>query len=344
MRRKFYSRKLLYLAAVGFGVSTAQGETGSLEATLRAIECSPDGGGGDYSCSIAYGGKVRTYQLHVPRRHDLEQRAPLVLNFHGGMGNTVEHERKTRFKPKSDREGFFLVAPQGSSRGGGGAVGTWNAGSCCGFAERNQIDDVGFVGKILDRLASALKVDQQRVYATGFSNGAMFSHRLGCELSERIAAIAPVGGGLNDVDLSARTPRRIFSCSPKRAVPVLQIHGLADQCYPWNGGASEGISGESYVSIPATIDGWAKRNGCVGEAKPSYAKGDAICNRYAQCHHGATVIACQVRGHGHVWPGAAIYPSKRRCGGELSADLSATDFIWDFFQANPMLESAGTNK
>jgi polyhydroxybutyrate depolymerase len=109
----------------------------------------------------------------------------------------------------ADREGFVTVYPDGL-----GVLGTWNGGGCCGYAVQNDVDDVGFVTALLDHLEQALCIDRARVFASGMSNGGIFSHRLACEQSERIAAIAPVAGTL-----------MIESCAPSRSVSVMHIHG-----------------------------------------------------------------------------------------------------------------------
>ena len=105
--------------------------------------------------------------------------------------------------------------PNGYSRFGG-ILATWNAGSCCGGAVRNNIDDVGFIREVIARMERQASVDPGRIFATGMSNGAMMSWRLACELSE-IRAIAPVAGTDN-------TP----ACKPSRPVPVIEFHALDD--------------------------------------------------------------------------------------------------------------------
>ena len=55
--------------------------------------------------------------------------------------------------------------------------------------------NTGFISALIDSLTADLNIDTTRVYATGMSNGAFMTYTLGCELSDRIAAIAPVAGG-----------------------------------------------------------------------------------------------------------------------------------------------------
>ncbi len=260
----------------------------------------------------------------------------LVLSFHGGTGTGAGHERTAQFRPKADLAGFLLVTPEGTGPAPG-MLQTWNAGNCCGYAEANRVDDVAFVRELIGAVQREVCVDAKRVYATGFSNGAMLSHRLGCQLADRIAAIAPVGGGLGDVDLDARPPRTLFDCKPSRAVPVLDLHGLLDGCYPYEGGAGNGLSSETKISIPETMARWTSVNRCGASTRVTYERGAAVCRSWADC--AAETSLCTIRDGGHAWPGTSDLTSFGilACGGGIvSRDISATDAIWDFFAAHPM--------
>ena len=81
---------------------------------------------------------------------------------------------------------------------------------------------MAFIGKVLDDLGSVVKMDEKRVYACGMSNGAMMCYRLAAELSDRIAAIAPVAGTI-----------AIEESKPKRPVPVIHFHGTKDTLVPF---------------------------------------------------------------------------------------------------------------
>src|SRR5262249_57738455 len=111
-----------------------------------------------------------------------------------------------------------------------------NAGAGCGEGGMNMVDDVGFVGAILDKLQADVCVDTGRIYATGMSNGGFLSHRLACELSNRIAAVAPVAGVLG-----------VPTCTPARPISVMHFHGTSDQLVPYNGNPQMG-----FLSVPDT--------------------------------------------------------------------------------------------
>jgi polyhydroxybutyrate depolymerase len=261
----------------------------------------------------------RAFRVHVPPGYDGRSATPLVLVFHGGGGSAEQIElRSSRMNEIADREGFLAVYPDGT-----GTFRTWNAGGCCGSAVRERVDDVGFVGALIDHLEATLCVDADRVYATGMSNGAMLAHRLACELPDRFAAIAPVAG----LEMAP-------SCPTSGRVAVMQIHGSADGFVPWEGGVGCGPSGVSYPSVPEVMSRWRTRNGCAETASPFAMEGDGTCTRYDDCD--ADVVLCRIEGGGHSWPGGAPDRDVIPCpaDGPQSTTFRASEQMWRFFQAH----------
>jgi polyhydroxybutyrate depolymerase len=259
---------------------------------------------------IEHAGMTRTIRVHVPASYDPARPTPVVLDFHGYTMSAQAQEDMTRLPAKSDAAGFISVTPDGT-----GSLRGWNAGACCGTPAQTGLDDVGFVNLLLDQLEARLCVDTRRVFATGFSNGGFLSHRLACEASTRIAAIAPVAGMMG-----------IDDCNPTRAVPVLHFHGTADTIVPYAGGGASG-----FRSAADTDAGWAMRNGCDAATIETFARGDSRCVSHAGCDGGSEVTLCTITGGGHTWPGGGYFP-----GGHITTDLSATDAMWAFFAAHPM--------
>jgi polyhydroxybutyrate depolymerase len=134
---------------------------------------------GDVTHSLSYGGQERTYILHIPSSYDAARPTPLVIVFHGFGLNAEEMIRITGFNVQADARGFLVVYPNGSGR-----TSSWNGGDCCGEAAIKQVDDVGFVGALIEELAKSFNLDARRVYAAGFSNGAIMAYRLACDLPE----------------------------------------------------------------------------------------------------------------------------------------------------------------
>jgi len=250
----------------------------------------------------------RELLVYVPSSYDHETPMPMVFAFHGYSNSTMQQEEWSMLSTKAEEAGFILVYPRGV-----GSPSAWNAGDCCGDG---VADDVGFVSAMIDFLEAELCVDLQRVYATGYSNGGFLSHRLACELSDRIAAVASVAGVMG-----------IDDCSPGRPMPVLHMHGTSDFVVPYDGSMFSG-----FESVAETFAGWAERNGCTGEAELSYENGDVTCELHGECDAGVEVELCTIEGGGHTWPGGADIPF----AGVTTQDLSANDRLWEFFVAHPL--------
>lgn len=285
----------------------------ALEAQARPLKA------GDYERSLPFNDATRYYELHVPPQPAPVEGYAVVLDFHGGMGNAQAARRSTHFEKKADQEGFLVVFPQGTGPFPRRFL-TWNAGNCCGKASRDNADDVGFVRAILDDLPRFARIDEKRIYATGFSNGAMMSHRLGCELAERIAAIAPVSGTL-----------QVDTCKPARPVPVLHIHGLDDQNCPYAGGVGQhSLAGVPFRSVADSMAMWRAANGCKGAAAVTQ-EGPLKTEHWTGK---ASVTLITITGQGHVWPGGdGILPAN--VIGRDAGALDATDYIWEFFRDHP---------
>lgn len=322
-----------------------------------ALVCPPSSlPAGDYTRTLTVDGGARTYYVHVPPSLGslgslgAASAASLVLAFHGG-GMTVMGDGGLGFelfahvRAKSDASGFILVEPEGTPALPGsqpGALDVFNAGNCCEQAEQKNanVDDVGFVSAIIDAVSTEVCIDPKRVFATGLSNGAMLSHRLACQLSDRIAAIAAVSGGMGNRDLDTfPSPTTLFPCNPTRPVPVLHIHGTQDACYPFDGGWGP-LSLLTFEAVPLTIQNWVTRNGCeAGAPTQVFSSGAASCVLYP-CAKTAEVELCTIDGGGHYWPGGDDWAgSTFLCGanqGVRSSDIIANDAMWSWFQAHPM--------
>jgi polyhydroxybutyrate depolymerase len=161
------------------------------------------------------------------------------------------------------------------------------------------------------------------------SNGAILSYLLASELSERIAAIAPVGG-----------PMGTEKCAPKRPVPVVHFHGTDDEFAPFKGGkGAKSVSGTGFYSVDHSIRSWVKANGCKAEPTsieiPDKAKDGtkATWKTYGGGKNGAEVVLVTIEGAGHTWSGQQ--PAVKFLG-KSTRNVSANEMMWEFFQKHPM--------
>jgi polyhydroxybutyrate depolymerase len=250
----------------------------------------------------------------------------VVLAFHGATMTGPMMAWFTRLNAKSDAAGFLAVYPNGT---GDQLSFFWNGGNCCGAAARDEVDDVGFIRALLDDLATAYNVDPRQIFAAGISNGAMMTYRLASELSDRIAAVACVGGTM-----------ATDACCPTRPISILHIHGTDDEFVPFAGGVgSKSITGAHYASVERTIGAWVRANGCTEqpnlETLPDRTKGISRVLRqtYGSGRDGAEVVLIVIEGGGHTWPGRGV---RSKLLGRTARDTSANDLIWEFFARHPM--------
>ena len=263
----------------------------------------------------------RTYLLHVPSSYNRNKPIPLVLVFHGGEGQPQQIERHTGFSALADREAFIVAYPEGVNK-------HWNDGR----ANAPRVDDVAFATAVIDDLARTLNVDRKRIYATGISNGGMFSQRLACELSGTIAAIASVAATMPDA-LRVR-------CKPSQPISVLMIHGTDDPLIPYRGGAMpRGTLGGNVLSAPDAIKFWVAHNKCsptpttleLGVDRDPKDGTRVESESYDHCAANVDVELVTVVGGGHTLPSSRQYLPERLVG-RTSMEINGTEAIWSFFK------------
>lgn len=272
--------------------------------------------GEDRTGVLTVDGQRRTYLLHVPAHWGTAQRRPLVLVLHGDAGEAAQVARITGFSGKADEAGFLVAYPEGTGWMNQHPR-SWNAGACCGYAAARQLDDVEYLRRLIDGLEARYPIDPKRVYVTGISNGGMMAYRVGCELSDRIAAIAPVAAALS-----------VSSCAPASPVSVVIFHGTADTYIPYEGGIGRSVStGRKDPAVSAAVSFWVRQNGCATDPHRQ-THGIVRHDTYPGGREGSEVAVYTIEGGGHAWPGG-----KRGwlLGSRPTQALSATDAIWEFF-------------
>jgi polyhydroxybutyrate depolymerase len=280
-------------------------------------------GPGNYKRTITVDDLKRVHRIHVPPKYDPKKPSAVVLALHGLAMFDELMEGFTGLSKSADEHNFIVVYPNGT-----GLVPSWNAGLFPGELNKMKVDDVKYLGKVLDDVESVLKVDRKRVYATGLSNGGMMCYRLASEMSDRIAAIAPVAGTM-----------AVEKYEPKRPIPVVHFHGTKDTLVPFNA-PDKKLDLPKFMkfrSVPDTIAACVKANGCDGkvtetEMPMNEDKIRVIRKDYGKCKNGAEVVLYVIEAGGHTWPGAAALPIL----GLSTMNISANDIMWAFFEKHPL--------
>ncbi|WP_437938341.1 extracellular catalytic domain type 1 short-chain-length polyhydroxyalkanoate depolymerase [Sorangium sp. So ce341] len=315
---------LMIAAAVLAGCGSPEPLGTAAERVMAGEPGCPGGEGpaGDRWIHVTSGGRERSALLHVPRSLPRKKgRVPLVLDFHHVNGTPEAEAALTGLSALADERGLLVAYPAGIG-------GSWNAGLCCGQAWEEGVDDVDFTRDLIDAISEEHRVDPRRIFVTGMSNGALMAHRLGCELADRIAAIAPVAGVLHVPPAT---------CEPARPISVLHVHGTADIVIPYNGGTGVvpvPVPGSlEFVSVAESLAIWRERDGCAGVSHVTYAHGDTTCTAWSRCAEEAEVEHCAVEGGGHTWPGGGDLPP---VFGPKSETFDASERLLDFFEEHPM--------
>jgi len=307
------------LVAVAVGTAGCRGSQHAGDATaLPAGSGGPAAGTSEHTLTVD--GRARTYRVHVPASVAGRTGLPVVIGLHGGGGNGAQFEQQSHLSTAADSAGFVAVYPDGTGRT---ELLTWNAGNCCAYARDNHVDDVKFVATMVDALVAQFHTDPKRVYVTGFSNGAMLSYRLGCELADRIAGIAPVSGALN------------VDCQPSRPLPVLILHGTADQAVPYTGGppTKDMPAAGTWDNRPVSyaVSFWTGQDQCP--ATPTQSRdGSVVRVTYAPCTQGLEVTVYTIEGGGHAWPGGT---KGREQADDPAPRPDASAVILEFFARFP---------
>ena len=275
---------------------------------------------GDYRFSFVHQGKTREYLVHVPRSYSGTP-TPMLMALHGGGGDADLQADDERYKliSKSEQAGFIAVFPNGYSRFSSGILATWNAGACCGGAQRDDVDDVGFLREVIRRVERQARIDRNRAFITGMSNGALMSWRMACEASDLIRGIAPVEGTDNTA-----------SCKPARPVAAIEFHSLDDDHIPINGGKGvSALTDTNFTSVGATQAKWVQLDHAEASARRVLTVPGAHCDLHSAKPGGVPLELCLTDAGGHSWPGGGTQQGRK----QPSMAISANDLMWTFFSS-----------
>jgi len=300
--------------------------------------------GYSYQDKISIDGMNRTFQCHLPAGYKSLKNMPVVLVFHGLQLDGLTMMYLSNFNPVADRNGFVVVYGDGVGR-------AWDDGR----GGRGH-DDVGYVCKVLDKVANTVSIDRRRVYACGISNGGYFSQLLACAVPDRIAAIGVVGATL----LQQAANR----CHSNRSMPIMFFLGTGDPLVAWGSAAGGGTAnGElndlvelvgankiggvdsplarfgGIMPVPEVIEFWTSHNHCSSgnpytTTEPDRDPKDGTrVQRQSWGSSGSEVILYKIEGGGHTWPGGFPYAGKEFAG-RISQDVNASELLWQFFRSH----------
>lgn len=286
--------------------------------------------------TLRVGNLSRTY---FSERGGHNEPLPLIIALHGSGSTGSLLARDTGLTELAENAGYMVAYPNGT--GLTIDARTWNSGKCCGYAQMHQVDDIGFIRALVNKLVAERLADKDRVYVVGLSNGGMLAYRLAAEAPDLFKAVAVVAGVM---DVPAETI--------KKAMPVMHVHGTEDPLLPYKGGVgAKATSQTPMMSVADTIHTWIKANSADPTPAmteiPDTAKDDTSVRQFT--YHSKTdpqsIVLYEVKGGGHNWPGGtAPYAN----GGKSSQNLDTTRSVITFFNqhggASPAAAPSASDK
>lgn len=258
---------------------------------------------------------IRSYILHVPPTYSKGSKVPLVLVIHGYTGTATGMEQWTHFSDKADKEGFIVAYPNGLAY-------PWTeknpqAWNCGGQYEEwtGQTDDVGFIKGIIEKISQNYTIDNDRIFITGHSNGSRMTYRLGFQLSDIIAAIAPVSGTM--VYQSDK--------KPSYAVPAMHLHALNDSAVYFYGrhDPKEMI----YESVDSILTRWSSYFPCKTVPDTIQREENYIVKSWSCTVSNPEILLYVMKNGAHQWFTLE------------NSGINGTDLIWEFFKSHPKKHS-----
>lgn len=290
-------------AATGTTATTA---TTSTSGSTEAESESSSGSTGEDNSSLV---NARPYAIVVPENYDPDVATPVVVLLHGYSLSGGVQAAYFSFPPDAEEHGYILVLPNGTLDASSNRFWKWDLEDlCCG---RDPVDDVAYLGAVLDDVEAEYNVDTKRVYFVGHSAGGLMSYRLACDIGDRIAAI---------VSLAGAAPGDPSACAPETPVNILQVHGTNDKNVPFGGGGS-------HASANDTVAQWAMHNGCTGELagdtsidiEPTLKGDETLQQSYGGCPEGGEVGLWTIQEGSHV----------------PTFDEAWADTVWAYLETHP---------
>ncbi len=272
---------------------------------------------------------TRTYLVHIPRDYSEERAWPLILMLHGAFSTADDIEKWSGFSDLADREGFVVAYPNGI--GLFGFLQHWNAGHCCGRAQADSVDDVGFLNYVIRDISGRLHIDPGRIYVVGHSNGGMLAYYYATREPGRVAGIGVVAGSIGSSKSEHEPPSRVGP--PEKAVPLIAVHGRDDENVPFEGGSGLRSGKQRYVAVLDSVESWARHAGC--ERAPEVwedPEGGQRIMTWRDGEDNALAILHILDGWGHVWPGTSF--TRRLPEDHPLRPFEASRIIWDFLRTH----------
>ena len=295
--------------------------------------------------TVEVNNEQRIFFVYLPEIYRKKiQKYPVVIVFSGSTCNASRIRNYTKFNDFADKKGIIVVYPEYAGNSNR-ALNLFDKSPLIyrimnkflkinmdwDLVSAEKSKDIEFSSKLIDFMIKNYKVDESRIYATGYSSGAEINYLLACTLPDKIAAIAPVSGNMRK--------SYIEGCKKIKPVPVLLVHGTKDVFEEWGGNLATGM-----LSVDETLKFWKTQNKCSGMEKETVfphknaAEKKTTAKLYENefCKNNSEVSILKIEGGGHTWPGSPTSVRIEKFLGKTSYDVEGNAIIWNFFSKHKL--------
>ncbi len=220
---------------------------------------------------LAQGGSIRLkakdstredLKVYLPKKFQKKEAWPLIISLHGFGGNSSIQNYYVRLRKFENKYGFIFTAPNGIKDDEGKRF--WNGSNfCCDFGN-TEVDDIHYIKETIQRINQHPhigRVDLERIYLIGYSNGAFLASKIACESDLQIAGLVTMAGtsDLRDENSELLPKEEFLSCVHNRPIKFLHVHGTQDETILYNG-LDNGKT--AHVSALDHVKRWAQHNNC----------------------------------------------------------------------------------
>ena len=255
---------------------------------------------GLFNSVLSHDGLARQFVVYVPTNYNTDTDYPLMINFHGFGGTASDFVETADMRSLAESENFIVVYPQGTLLGG---YPHWNS-SAPSSDNKSSVDDIGFVEALIENISSTYSINENRIYAAGYSNGGFMSYYLACN-STKFAAIGSVAGTMIDDSYQ--------NCNALVPTAMINIHGTVDSVVLYEG--------DSYGStaIKDVVTWWKNFNSCLNEDVLTNQNGSIEQQIFYDDSGNPYVQHIKIYDGGHYWSDKLNFNGK-----------NTSELIWDF--------------
>jgi len=283
---------------------------------------------GPKQVQIAHDNHIRNVTYHIPKKLKRRKRS-LIICLHPADETPESFARITRrsFHRLSEQNNFILSYPEALNK-------NWNDAreDSISLSHYDDVDDVGFIEKVVEFAIDSFRVDPKQIFAVGLSEGGLMTYRLACEIPRKFKGFGTVAASMS-LD-------QLVECRADTSISLIAINGTRDPVLPYQGGQimiDEQAQG-SVLPVEDAIDFWVKECGCNEKfVLKDMANRDTFDETrsekltFEDCKDDRSIVLLRVNNGGHTWPGGRQYEGQKNIG-KTAKDFDASFEIWKFFK------------